>query len=222
MAQPAIKRESAVSISGHFLRALASAAHVREPYDYWLLDAALPEAVMDAVTRLPFAPPGGAVFDGRRESNNSTRVYFDAKNQQEFPVCRDIAMGFSDPLVIRALEKKTGARLADGFLRVEYCQDTDGFWLEPHLDISVKLFTMLIYLSDDPDLFDAGTDVYDASPEHKLVASVPYERGRGMIFIPSEKSWHGFSKRPIHGLRQSIIVNYVSADWKNKQELAYQ
>ncbi len=131
-------------------------------------------------------------------------------------------MGFSDPLVIRALEKKTGARLADGFLRIEYCQDTDGFWLEPHLDISVKLFTMLIYLSDDPDLFDAGTDVYDASPEHKLVASVPYERGRGMIFIPGEKSWHGFSKRPIHGLRQSIIVNYVSADRKNKQELAYQ
>ncbi|OYV33337.1 MAG: hypothetical protein B7Z81_11520, partial [Acidocella sp. 20-61-6] len=103
---------------------------------------------------------------------------------------------------------------------IEYCQDVDGFWLEPHRDIAVKLFTMLIYVSEDPALFDAGTDIYDDTPAHNLVASVPYEKNRGLIFIPGAASWHGFSKRPIRGLRQSLIINYVSPDWRAVDELA--
>ena len=38
-------------------------------------------------------------------------------------------------------------KLRDSHLRIEYCLDTDGFWLEPHTDIGAKLFTMLVYLS---------------------------------------------------------------------------
>jgi hypothetical protein len=114
----------------------------------------------------------------------------------------------------------TGARLMDGRLRIEYCQDTDGFWLEPHVDIAVKRFAMLVYLSDDPALCDAGTDVYDASPEHLTVATAPYRFNAGMIFIPGSDTWHGFRKRPIKGLRKSIIVNYVAPEWRAVEELA--
>ena len=46
---------------------------------------------------------------------------------------------------IRKLEGTCGIDLSDGHLRIEYTQDTTGFWLEPHTDISVKLFTMLVY-----------------------------------------------------------------------------
>ena len=35
-------------------------------------------------------------------------------------------------------------------------------------------------------MHDAGTDIYDAGPEHKLIASVPYEWNAGMIFIPAD------------------------------------
>ena len=123
--------------------------------------------------------------------------------------------------MLGALRSLTGADLSRGHLRIEYCQDVDGFWLEPHLDISVKLFTMLVYLSGDPALRDAGTDIYDSSPEHRLAASAPYEKNKGLIFIPGTNSWHGFSKRPIRGLRKSIIINFVSDDWRAKDELAY-
>ncbi|MBS0244560.1 MAG: 2OG-Fe(II) oxygenase, partial [Proteobacteria bacterium] len=115
---------------------------------------------------------------------------------------------------------ETGTDLSQGHLRVEYCQDVNGFWLEPHVDISVKLFTMLVYLSDDPALYDAGTDIYDASPEHKLVGTAPYEKNKGLIFIPGTDTWHGFTPRPIKGVRKSIIINYVSPAWRDKYELA--
>jgi hypothetical protein len=65
---------------------------------------------------------------------------------------------------------------------------------EPHSDIGVKLFTMLIYLSDDPGSEAWGTDLLDG-PE-KRVLTTPYQRNFGFIFIPSENSWHGFHRRP--------------------------
>jgi len=203
------------------LTCLAQCDHQTAPYDFWLLHDVLPPDWVKAIAALPFAPPQQAVFDGRRESNNSTRVYFAPENQAKFPVCADMVQLFSDPTVVSRLEALTRTDLSKGHLRIEYCQDVDGFWLEPHLDISVKLFTMLVYLSDDPALRDAGTDVYDDSPEHRLVCSAPYEPNAGLIFIPGKKSWHGFTPRPIRGVRKSIIINFVTDDWRAKEELAF-
>lgn len=203
-----------------FLYAFAHARHERWPFDYWLIEEALPDPTIEDIAKLPFDVPSGLTFDGRRESNNSTRVYFNKENQARFPVCQEFVEAFNHPKVISTIERATGADLARGQLRVEYCRDGDGFWLEPHVDIPVKLFTMLIYLSGEPELRDAGTDIYDASPVHKLVTTAPYERNRGLIFIPGRNTWHGFSKRPIRGVRRSLIVNYVSDAWRNVSELS--
>ena len=202
------------------LAALARADHVMRPYHYWLVEDVLPEDVCDEIAALPFMPPTAMLFDGRRETNNSSRTYFTPGNQALFPVCRKVASAFKSREVKRALERLTGTDLSNGRLRIEYCQDCDGFWLEPHVDISVKLFTMLVYLADSPDLYDAGTDIYDATPEHNCVATAPCAWNTGVIFIPADNTWHGFTPRPIHGVRKSIIINYVRPDWRATAELA--
>ena len=161
------------------LAALHKAEHRREPFDYWLLEDLLPEAVCDGIAKLPFTPAEDSIFDGRRKSNNSKRVYFTPANQQRFAVCREVADAFYSSRVVHALERTTGAALTTARLRIEYCQDVDGFWLEPQVGIPVKLLTMRLYLMDAPELHEAGTDLYDSSPEHKLVASVPYEWKHG-------------------------------------------
>ena len=207
-------------VADRFLACLSASQRRIEPFKYWLLDEPLPSRTIDGIVGLPFAPPKAAQFDGRRETNNSTRVYFSKENQLRFPVCRDVVEAFKHPKVVSAIEAETGTDLTHGQLRIEYCQDVDGFWLEPHVDISVKLFTMLVYLSGEPALRDAGTDIYDSSPEHKPVATAPYERNKGLIFIPGKDTWHGFTPRPIHGVRKSIIINYVSPAWRDTFELA--
>ncbi len=204
-----------------FLACLARSKHVASPYDYWLLDGALPEEDVAAIIALPFAPPEGTVFDGKRETNNSTRVFFSPENQQKFEVCRRAVAGFQDPRVRHAIEETTGANLSDGLLRIEYCQDTEGFWLAPHTDISVKRFTMLVYLSDDQRLKDAGTDVHEGPPDYKFVCSAPYGRNLGLIFVPGPDTWHAVGKRPLGGaIRKSIIINYVTPAWRDRFELA--
>jgi len=215
-----IDQTGPAAIGNHFTNSLLNADKRDWPYDYWLLDNMLPGEAIDAIAELPLPTPENMLFRGRREVNNAARIYFTPENQAQYPVCRNVAEAFKSPGLIETIEKTTGAQLQDGHLRIEYCQDTNGFWLEPHVDISVKLFTMLIYLSDDPALHDAGTDIFDDTPEHRRVASAPYEQNRGLIFIPGRNTWHGFSKRPINGLRKSLIVNYVTSDWRDTWELA--
>jgi len=208
--------------AAHLVGALERASHMREPFDYWLLRDVLPENLIDSVLSLPFSPMHNPVFEGRRENNNGVRCHFSLARQKEYTACRDVVAAFAHPTSIAAIERLTNINLSQGQLRIEYCQDEDGFWLEPHLDLGAKMFTMMLYLSDDPLLRDAGTDIYDASPAHKLVVSAPYERNHGMIFIPGTNTWHGFSKRTIRGLRKSLMINFVSPEWRNKDELAYQ
>ncbi len=207
-------------VAAAFLACLKAAQHETWPFDHWLLENPLPAEDCDAIAALPFAPPGGLVFNGKRETNNATRVYFTPENQERFAVCRRVVAGFQDERVRAAIEAATGAGLSDSHLRIEYCQDTDGFWLEPHTDIAVKTFTMLVYLSDDPALAKTGTDLYEGPPHFQYAGSAPYGRNKGVIFIPADNTWHGAGHHPIKGLRKSIIINYVTSDWRDKWELA--
>jgi hypothetical protein len=207
-------------VAESFLSCLQRAKHVRQPFDYWLLSDALPEADVEAVASLPVAPPEDLVFNGRRETNNSSRMFFSPQAQEQYPVVRRLVDGFKDERVIGGIEAETGTRLAGTRLRIEYCQDAPGFWLEPHTDISVKKFTMLVYLLDDPALKMAGTDIHEGPPDYTYVATAPYGKNLGVIFIPGANTWHGVGHHPLGALRKSIIINYVSPDWRDTFELA--
>ncbi|MDE2351286.1 MAG: 2OG-Fe(II) oxygenase [Alphaproteobacteria bacterium] len=206
-------------IAGHFLKALAAAAAPTEPYRHWPLCEALPRETAQAIAALPFAPPAIGDTLGKRETHNSTRIFFSAENRRDYPVCAAVAGAFQSAAVVEALQARTGADLSGSFLRIEYCQDTDGFWLEPHTDIGAKLFTMLIYLSDTPEAKGWGTDLYDAEGRHLGAADGSFDRG--LIFIPGRDTWHGVAKRTFAGVRKSIIVNFVKPEWRSRHELAF-
>ena len=206
--------------TGLSLRAAMDAAEQRDtPYRHWLLRDVLPVAAVDAVCALPLTPPDIRDTEGRRETHNSSRLFFGAEAQARFPVCRDIVAALQSPQTVGYLQRQTGAVLHGSYLRVEYCLDTDGFWLEPHTDIGAKFFTMLIYLADPPAGEDWGTDIYE-TPD-KPVGSAPARRNGGLVFVPATDTWHGFIRRPITGVRRSLIVNYVTPFWRARHELAF-
>ncbi|MDE3114581.1 MAG: 2OG-Fe(II) oxygenase [Pseudomonadota bacterium] len=206
-------------IAAHFLVALARAAAPAKPYRHWLLEEALPRKTAQGIAALPVAPPAVGDTLGKRATHNSTRVFFSPENQREHPVCAEVAKAFQSKAVTEALEARTGVDLSGSFLRIEYCQDTDGFWLEPHTDIGAKLFTMLVYLSDTPEAKGWGTDLYDAEGNHLGAADGSFNRG--LIFIPGRDTWHGVAKRTFAGVRKSIIVNFVKPEWRSRHELAF-
>jgi len=121
--------------------------------------------------------------------------------------------------VVGALERACGHSLKGTYLRIEYCQDTDGFWLAPHTDISAKRLTLQVALSTDTGSETWGTDIFDADLNH--VATLPHEFNGGLAFVPAKNTWHGFRKRPIDGVRRLVIINYVGDEWRDRDQLAY-
>lgn len=189
------------------------------PYKHWYLLNCLPLAAVCEILSLPFKAPDLGGVSGRREIHNDSRTYFDADNCSRHPVCAAVAGAFQDRRVTERIEGVFGPRLAGSFLRIEFAQDTDGFWLEPHTDLGVKLFTMLLYLSRDASHRSLGTDLYDEDKRH--VGRTPFISNTALVFIPSSNTFHGFEKRPIHGVRKSLIINYVTDAWRAREQLAF-
>jgi len=206
-------------ISRCFVNSLNNTVTTTAPYDHWIVENSLPKNECDALKELPFPEPQPLEKSGTREANNATRVYFDTDNQKQFNICSDIAAAFQSDAVVSAIQTKCGTNLDGSYLRIEYAQDIDGFWLVPHTDIGPKLFTMLLYISDNPQHAELGTDIYADEETH--FGRSPFSPNTSMIFIPSDHSWHGFEPREIHGVRKSVIINYVTADWRAREQLAF-
>ncbi len=210
---------NADAIKEKFLQSLDQSRIGTEPFRHWYLSDVFPEESCSAIKALPFDPPRIEDTEGKRETHNSTRTFFSVDWRRRFDVCRDMAEALQSKATVRKLEQTCGTSLRGSFLRIEYCQDTDGFWLEPHTDIGAKLFTLLVYLSTNPESKNWGTDVLDK--DMNIAATIHYEFNCALIFIPAANTWHSFSKRPINGVRKTIIINYVKDEWRARQELAY-
>ncbi len=207
------------AVASSLLASFAAARSSDVPYRHWLASDCLPHSSIEALLDLPFEAPALGGISGKREVHNATRTYFDVNNQQKFPIISAFCEAFQHPRVTRTIEHTFGTPLDRSYLRIEYAQDTDGFWLEPHSDLGVKLFTFLLYLSRGDGHANLGTDIYDR--DKRLVARSPFKSNGAMIFVPSNITLHGFEPRPIPGVRKSIIVNYVTEAWRAREQLAF-
>lgn len=217
-AAESIESRGGDAIAAAFARCLVRSTAQNRPFPHWLLADVLPSAEARAIAHLPLPPPITGETHGKRETFNQQRVFL-AGAMLRRPVCRALAEAFQAAETVRRIGAHCSAALAGTNLRIEYCQDTGGFWLEPHTDISAKRFTMLIYLSEAPDAAKWGTDIYDSALNY--VGSAPADFNRGLIFIPGADTWHGFRPRAIAGVRRLLILNYVAPEWRARHELAF-
>jgi hypothetical protein len=206
-------------IAERLRNALRTSSREELPFLHWLVRDCLPPEAGAALAALGLPIPDGRAIDGRREYVNTERTFVDPAVRGRDALCAELADAFQDPATIAEIERLCGINLAGSSLRLEYAQDTDGFWLEPHTDVGAKLFTMLIYLSTHPDAAAWGTDLYDADRRPAARPAAPY--GAAVIFVPGADTWHGFERRPLPAVRRTLIVNYVKPEWRSRQELAF-
>jgi hypothetical protein len=189
------------------------------PYRHWILERCLPADGVEQIVALPFETAALDGVSGKRELHNATRKYFDCVQRQRFPICDAFCQAFQDQRVTDKMAAHFGSALGGTYLRVEFAQDVDGFWLEPHTDLGVKTFTMLLYMSKDERHRGLGTDIYDADKKH--VGCSPFVPNTAMVFVPSNNTYHGFEPRKIEGVRKSVIINYVTNAWRAREQLAF-
>ena len=206
-------------IARHFSRAVRQSRRDDSPYRHWGLKDVLPESLCTGILTLPIAPPMLGKTDGTRDTYNRQRTFITPLLRSKFPTCAALADAMQRPDVARLMAETCGIEAAGSFLRMEYIQDTDGAWLEPHRDIPDKLFSMVIYFFTGPDAKDWGTDIYDA--ERRWIGRSSGEFNSGVIFVPGPTTWHGFDPRPIVGVRRLMEINYVRPNWRDREQLAF-
>jgi len=209
----------AARVADAFAASIAARRAFDNPYRHYLIENAFPADVLETLANLPFAAPVLNGVSGKRELHNDQRSYFDAAAMVRFPVMRAVADALQSRAITRLIHQTFDAPIDDTFLRLEYAQDIDGFWLQPHTDLGVKKFTCLIYLSQGLGHESLGTDIYSSKGQH--FGTSPFKRGGAMIFVPGDNTWHGFEKRPIEGVRRSVILNYVTHEWKAREQLSF-
>ncbi len=201
------------------LASIEGSKRTDQPYTHWFLTDCLPADVADNILSLPFPAPGLDGISGKRELHNATRTYFDAENMAKFEACKAVNEALQDDRVTRKVAQHFNTNLDGTYLRVEYAQDINGFWLEPHSDLGVKVFTMLLYMSKDAQHAELGTDIYSADKKH--IGRSPFQSNAAMVFVPSDITFHGFENRNIEGVRKSVIINYVTNEWRAREQLAF-
>ena len=210
------------AVADHFCKALTTSVRDDQPYRHWTLSEVLPETISAGMIMLPIKPPLIDECGGVRDlnNNNSKRCFLTPQMRADFPVCDTLAKAMQTPTVARTFAQTLDLPDLEGsYLRMEYIQDTDGAWLEPHRDIREKLFSMVIYLCTGPYAKDWGTDIYDA--DRKWVGRSSAQFNTAVIFVPGQATWHGFDKRPIVGVRRLMEINYVRPNWRDRDQLSY-
>jgi hypothetical protein len=210
---------TAEHVAEHFIGALRGARQIDQPYRRWKLDNVLPEAMCAGILTLPIAPPVVTVDTlGQRATFNNQRTFFTPRMCELYPAIALLSAAMQRADVARQFEETCAITATGGYLRIEYIQDLDGMWLEPHCDIKEKLFSMVLYLCTGPYAKDWGTDIYDG--DKKWVGRSAADFNTAVIFIAGPNTWHGFEPRPIHGVRRLMEINYVR-DWRAREQLAF-
>ncbi len=205
------------------IQAFETAVECNYPFLHWDVENMLPNELTDQILAIRIPKTSGFVFDGTRASDSQVRLdgtppermFIGKKEVEQYPFFNDLIDALLDPKVLDIVNNRFKVDTKDLFLRVEYINDFDGFFLDPHKDIVEKQFTLLLYLGDGPE--HMGTDFYDT--DKNVVKTAMFAHNRGYIFTPSENSWHGLERKSIPDRRCSLLINYVTfkTDWPVKK-----
>ena len=202
------------------------------PFDHWEYNNALSEEAIQEIigADIPDVSKHNLSYDGTRaidggaaefrkgiESGGKAikfRCFITKKNASEFPNLVKFINELQSKETCQVISKMIKKDLSNSYVRVEVICDREGFWLKPHCDIKEKLMSGLIFINNEKESEDLGTDFYNEKLEK--VKTVPYRNNYGYLFSSGPKTWNGMKKKKIVKERRCIQVNYVTfqTDWK--------
>lgn len=191
--------------------------HFTKPYSHYISEGgSLPINVANDILML--AKPSSLTESIGSRSDYDKRVFLNNKDFDSFSdSIKDFLINITSENFYKDVEEYIGVNLRGSCLRAEVVCDIDGFFQVPHLDTTDKRITWLTYLGSVAENGDVGTDIY--SDSNTFYKRAPWGFNNGLIFLPSNQSWHGFSKdNRIKGNRKVLIINYVD-DWNDVHEL---
>ena len=149
------------------------------PFDHWEYNNALSEEAIQEIigADIPDVSKHNLSYDGTRaidggaaefrkgiESGGKAikfRCFITKKNASEFPNLVKFINELQSKETCQVISKMIKKDLSNSYVRVEVICDREGFWLKPHCDIKEKLMSGLIFINNEKESEDLGTDFYN-------------------------------------------------------------
>ena len=202
------------------------------PFVHWEYNNALTEEAIKEIINadIPDVSKHNLSYDGTRAIDGGSaefrkgitsggkaikfRCFVTRENASQFPNLVKFIEELQSKETYEIISKMIDKDLSKSYVRVEVICDREGFWLKPHCDIEEKLMSGLIFVNNENESENLGTDFYNEKLEK--VKTVPYKHNYGYLFTSGPNTWHGMEKKKIVKERRCIQVNYVTfeTDWK--------
>ena len=202
------------------------------PFKHWELNRPLEDLEIDEIVNADIANPakydlkydGTRAIDGGegkfREGISSGgralkfRCFITKENSKQFPNLTKFINELQSKKTHQKISELINKDLSNSYVRVEVICDRKGFWLKPHCDIKEKLISCLLFVNQNNESENLGTDFYDENL--KRVKTLPYRNNYGYFFSSGSNTWHGMEEKEIIKERRCLQVNYVTfkTDWK--------
>ena len=88
-------------------------------------------------------------------------MFISKENAFEFPNLVKFINELQSKETYQLISKMINKDLSNSYVRVEVICDREGFWLKPHCDIKEKLMSGLIFINNENESEDLGTDFYN-------------------------------------------------------------
>jgi len=201
------------------------------PFKHWELNRPLEDLEIDEIVNADIANPakydlkydGTRAIDGGegkfREGISSGgralkfRCFITKENSKQFPNLTKFINELQSKKTHQKISELINKDLSNSYVRVEVICDRKGFWLKPHCDIKEKLISCLLFVNQNNESENLGTDFYDENL--KRVKTLPYRNNYGYFFSSGSNTWHGMEEKEIIKERRCLQVNYVTfkTDW---------
>ena len=196
------------------------------PFDHWEFSSALTQEMINEVynTEVDTSIELLESYDGTRASDKGAgefrggialggaagkfRCYIEEDNYHKFPELYLLIQQMQDKKTYEHIGKLINKDLSNSYVRAEIICDREGFWLKPHCDIKEKLLSCLIFVNQNNESENLGTDLYDEALNK--VKTVPYKNNLGFFFTSANNTWHGLEEKTIKQERRCIQLNYTT------------
>lgn len=169
-------------------------------FNFWtfdnILSGDLPNQLLEDSNQFNFFK-----LDQRRTSRPD-RIYMHEYNIDSFKTIVDLLTSNGTKKYFSDI---TGIDYTRQQARIELCKDATGSWLEQHCDDPAKTMTCQIYLSNAPSSTKIGT--FGSKAKFNC----------GWVFSNTGTEPHGLPLLTFD--RTSIILNYVSENWRDREVL---
>ncbi len=183
------------------------------PFDHWEYNDALTEKTIQEIIRadIPDVSKHNLSYDGTRAIDGGAaefregiasggkavkfRCFVTKENSSQFPNLVEFINELQTKETYQTISKMINKDLSDSYVRVEVICDRQGFWLKPHCDIKEKLMSGLIFVNNENESEDLGTDFYNEKLEK--VKTVPFKHNYGYLFSSGPNTWHGMEKKKL-------------------------